>query len=243
MIENKKARVNVVDLKARLAKIKAMRFPSNSSSKIYGEDNTFIFSKSYNCFEKNIIRGTNHFIFFPEADAGNVVFEVYGDNNKIIIQKGAKLLNTRFVIKGSDNFIEIKENCRFTSCYIVNYSRGNKIIIDNGTTIEEAALALGENNFLSIGKDCMLSAAIDIRCGDGHKMLDLSTGEQINKSKDIIIKDHVWICRAARILKGVTIGKNSVIGVGSICTKSIPENCMAAGIPATVKRENVTWQR
>jgi acetyltransferase-like isoleucine patch superfamily enzyme len=36
------------------------------------------------------------------------------------------------------------------------------------------------------------------------------------------------------ILKGVTIGKNSVIGAGSIVTKNIPENSVAVGVPAKV---------
>ena len=38
------------------------------------------------------------------------------------------------------------------------------------------------------------------------------------------------------ILKGVTIGANSVIGSGSVVTKNIPENTIAAGVPAKVIR-------
>lgn len=50
-------------------------------------------------------------------------------------------------------------------------------------------------------------------------------------AKPIIIEDNVWIGGGAIILPGVTIGKNAVIGAGSVVNKSIPENCVAAGIP------------
>ncbi|WP_318838246.1 acyltransferase [Leptospira yasudae] len=49
---------------------------------------------------------------------------------------------------------------------------------------------------------------------------------------DVIIEDNVWIGTQVIILKGVRIGMNSVIGAGSVVTKSIPENCLAAGNPA-----------
>ena len=51
------------------------------------------------------------------------------------------------------------------------------------------------------------------------------------------IEDNVWIGGGVIILPGVTIGKNSVIGAGSIVTKSIPENCVAVGNPCRVIRE------
>lgn len=51
------------------------------------------------------------------------------------------------------------------------------------------------------------------------------------------IKDNVWIGGGAIILPGVTIGKNSVIGAGSLVNKSIPENCIAVGNPCRVIRE------
>lgn len=51
------------------------------------------------------------------------------------------------------------------------------------------------------------------------------------------IEDNVWIGGGTIILPGVTIGKNSVIGAGSIVNKTIPENCVAVGNPCRVIRE------
>lgn len=57
------------------------------------------------------------------------------------------------------------------------------------------------------------------------------------ESKPIIIEDFVWIGCNVTILGGVTVGKGSVIGAGSLVTKDIPPNVMAAGIPAKVIKE------
>lgn len=53
-------------------------------------------------------------------------------------------------------------------------------------------------------------------------------------ARPVNIEDNVWIGGGAVILPGVTIGKNAVIGAGSVVTKSIPENCIAVGNPCKV---------
>ena len=55
-------------------------------------------------------------------------------------------------------------------------------------------------------------------------------------SQPIVIEDDVLIGTRCIILKGVTIGARSVIGAGSVVTKSIPEDCIAAGNPCKVIR-------
>ena len=51
------------------------------------------------------------------------------------------------------------------------------------------------------------------------------------------IGDKVWIGGVSRILPGVTIGDNSVIGAGSVVTKDIPANVVAAGNPCRIIKE------
>jgi acetyltransferase-like isoleucine patch superfamily enzyme len=55
--------------------------------------------------------------------------------------------------------------------------------------------------------------------------------------KEICIGRHVWIGVNAIILKGVTIGDNSIIGAGSVVVRDIPANVVAAGNPARVVKE------
>jgi maltose O-acetyltransferase len=53
---------------------------------------------------------------------------------------------------------------------------------------------------------------------------------------DITIGDNVWIGGNVCILPGVTIGDNVVIGAGSVVTKDIPDNVIAAGNPCRILR-------
>lgn len=56
-------------------------------------------------------------------------------------------------------------------------------------------------------------------------------------SKPITIGDNVWVGAGVHIMGGVTIGRNSIIGAGSVVTKDIPENVIAAGLPCRMIRE------
>ncbi|MGB5966193.1 MAG: hypothetical protein WBG65_11800 [Sulfurimonadaceae bacterium] len=90
----------------------------------------------------------------------------------------------------------------------------------------------------------MFAYDIDIRTGDSHSILDKRTGERVNYAKDIQIGNHVWMAVHARILKGVHIQENSVVGTGSIVTKSIDEESVViAGNPAGIVKINITWDR
>ena len=54
--------------------------------------------------------------------------------------------------------------------------------------------------------------------------------------KPIILGKNVWMGGSCTVLPGVTIGDNSIIGAGSVVTKDIPANVIAAGNPARVIR-------
>ncbi len=58
----------------------------------------------------------------------------------------------------------------------------------------------------------------------------------VTEEKSVTIGDGCWICSRVIILPGVHIGKNSVIGAGSVVTKDIPDYAIAAGNPAKVVR-------
>ena len=65
--------------------------------------------------------------------------------------------------------------------------------------------------------------------------------------KDIVIGDGVWLGHRVCVVPGVKIGEHSIIGAGSVVTRSIPSYCIAAGCPAKVLKrwnfERKQWER
>lgn len=89
-------------------------------------------------------------------------------------------------------------------------------------------------NYVTVGPDVFISDNSHGR-NDTLDELNMPPRERDHVSKgSIIIEDNVWIGAKACILGGVTIGKGSVIGAGSIVTKDIPPYSIAVGNPARV---------
>lgn len=174
----------------------------------------------------------------------NAVFTLKGNTNQIEINSGARISNTQFKIDGNNNKIIVQENCIINGgCFWIKSDR-SKIFIGKNTTIVKANIGIAESDLsITIGENCMLAHDIDIRCGDSHSIIDLKSRKRINYASDIDIGHSVWLAAGVKILKSLTIGTGSIIGMGSIVTKNIPENCLAVGIPAQVKKTNVTWLR
>lgn len=171
-----------------------------------------------------------------------VKFEIEGDHNTIVIAAGARLSQTQFLIQGSHNRIVIGSDCTINqSCLWIQDDRA-QIHVGEKTTIAAAHIGVADpDGCITIGADCMLSHGIEIRCGDSHVVLDLTTGQRLNQAHYVTIKPHVWLGMHMRMLKDLAIGTHSVVAAGAIVTKSISSHSLAAGIPIQARRENITW--
>lgn len=79
------------------------------------------------------------------------------------------------------------------------------------------------------------------------RFLDSVTAEEKRRNdinhkydQDIVIEEDVWCGANVVILKGVTIGRGSIIAAGSVVTKDIPRYCIAGGIPAKLLKKRMT---
>lgn len=96
----------------------------------------------------------------------------------------------------------------------------------------------------SFGKSAAESTLETMCCLDrggiytsNHAMDAVERAEGACYAKPVKIGNHVWIGAGVHINQGVTIGDNTIIGSGSVVTKDIPSNVIAAGVPCKVIRE------
>lgn len=90
-----------------------------------------------------------------------------------------------------------------------------------------------------IGHHVAIGENVVIRDSDSHRIL---SNKNYRMTQPIIIEDHVWIGINVTILKGVRVGKGSVIAAGAVVNKDIPPNVLAGGVPAKILKENVNWK-
>lgn len=87
---------------------------------------------------------------------------------------------------------------------------------------------------ISIGNSCMIASGAYITDSDWHGLYNrVETGT----ANPVTLEENVWLGDNAMVCKGVTIGKNSIIGARSVVLHDIPENVVAAGNPAKPIRE------
>jgi maltose O-acetyltransferase len=135
-------------------------------------------------------------------------------------------LLTKYGLKNCKN-IQFEPGFRF---YYGDNVFADHVIFNNTYIMDYAKIEIGQGTAFS--KDNKLITA-------SHDYFD----RKKIIAKPIKIGKNVWITTNCIILAGVTIGDNSIIGAGSVVSKDIPANCLAAGNPCKIIRkfdENTT---
>lgn len=91
---------------------------------------------------------------------------------------------------------------------------------------------------IKIGDNVAISHDVTIMDSDGGHSINT---EGYTPVGPVIIKDNVWICSRAMILKGVTVGEGAIIAAGAVVTEDVPPNTLVGGVPAKVIRSDVSW--
>lgn len=89
---------------------------------------------------------------------------------------------------------------------------------------------------VTIGDRCFIAPGVVISCA-AHPVNSEQRGLGMEISKPITIGEGVWIGANATVCGGVLIGDHSVIGAGAVVLKDVPDDCVAAGVPAHVIRK------
>ncbi|OBU19214.1 sugar O-acetyltransferase [Photobacterium aquimaris] len=130
-------------------------------------------------------------------------------------------------------FADVGEGCYIEPPLHANWGKhthlGNNVYVNfNLTLVDDTHIYIGNN--VMIGPNVTIATA-------GHPIEPILREQITQFNIPVTIGDNVWIGAQCVILPGVSIGKNSVIGAGSIVTKDIPTNVVAMGNPCRVSRE------
>jgi acetyltransferase-like isoleucine patch superfamily enzyme len=112
----------------------------------------------------------------------------------------------------------------------------SSISIGCGVWLNNTVVIICNGSEITICDDVLIGWDVQIVDSDFHVHDPVLRKSASVNSFPVYISENVWIGSNVRILKGVTIGANSIIANGSIVTKSVPANVLAAGVPAIVVR-------
>ena len=108
------------------------------------------------------------------------------------------------------------------------------ITIKDGTYINNSAVIISEGPGIEIGEKCLVGHEVMIVDSDFHGTTDRKDVQR----RAVRIGNNVFLGSRVTVLKGVVVGDNSTIAAGSVVTKDVPANSIAAGNPAKVIRES-----
>ncbi len=103
----------------------------------------------------------------------------------------------------------------------------NFYVNQNSVFLDAGGIEIGDN--VLIGPQVGLYTSL-------HPMDAKTRATGLESAASIKIGNNVWIAGGVKILPGVAIGDNVVIGAGSVVTKDIEANCLAFGNPCRVKK-------
>ncbi|MGO9321895.1 MAG: acyltransferase [Solirubrobacteraceae bacterium] len=124
---------------------------------------------------------------------------------------------------------------------------GSKIRVHEGEVSIGAKTVVGQDctisayQHVSIGRECIIADRVMLIDFDhGVTEVERPIRQQGIYKRDVRVGHNVWIGYGACLLRGVSVGDNSVIGTSSVVTKQVPENAVVGGTPARVIRMRET---
>lgn len=129
------------------------------------------------------------------------------------------------------------EGFRGGHCHVEACTPAASVVIGDGVEINNNAFIKSEGPGVVIGPRALLGSRVVIYDSDFHELDPRARRGGTPAMGRVELGENVFIGDRVMILKGVRIGRDSVVGAGSVVTASIPAGVIAAGNPARVVRE------
>ena len=147
-------------------------------------------------------------------------------------------------MSGNNAVLHIQENTYAEKQAFHFEDESCEIVIGKNCIFSGGEFAVAEDGRkIRIGSNCLFSRDIHIVTIDSHSILDYHTKQRVNYGEDVEVGNHVWLTAGVNLLKGSKIAHGCVVGRNAIITKKFEqENCVIAGNPGKVVKENVEWK-
>ena len=126
------------------------------------------------------------------------------------------------------------ENCYMEVPFYGNW--GGKNLFFGNNVYANFNLTVVDDVEIIVGNNVLFAPNVTLTTAN-HPIDPTLRAKTFQYAKKIVIEDNVWLGANVVVLPGVTIGKNSVIGAGSVVSRNIPANVVAMGVPCRVFRE------
>lgn len=169
--------------------------------------------------------------------------------NGILWGKGWRIFGMPIIQRHYGSRIEFGDNLELRSWYSTNPLVPNHPVVF-ATRSAEAVIRVGNHcrftgvtavaaERIEVGNWVMVGANTMITDTDFHPLNPQERAENPlgGEHCPIVIGDHVFIGMSSIILKGVTLGSNSIVGAGSVVSRDVPSGAVVAGNPAQIVRE------
>lgn len=169
---------------------------------------------------------------------------------RVKLDKGCIFHGRISLWRAPDSTIEIGQKCRFRSgkwsnriglnrpCMVSTLRHKAHILIGENCGFSGTVIAAAES--IRIGSNVICGANVTITDTDWHHADPIKRRDELAPAAPIVVEDNVWLCMNVAVLKGVKIGRGSVIAANSVVAKSIPDNVIAAGQPARVVKSLIS---
>lgn len=122
-------------------------------------------------------------------------------------------------------------------CYVEAARPEARIELGDRVEFNNNAMLKSEGAGIRVGADGLFGANVEIFDSDFHELHPARRRGGVQRVAPVDIGPNVFVGMSVKVLKGVTIGADSVIGAGAVVASSIPAGVIAAGNPARVIRE------
>lgn len=149
------------------------------------------------------------------------------------------ITNGKLVVKGPGKVIfgdNINAWCHAEKNVFITYLPETRIIVGHDSRLQ--GMSAMSYSSIRVGPRCMVASTImvdtDFHSTDPARRHDPDAPFAV---APIELKENVWVAGQSAILKGVTIGENSIVGFRAVVTRDVPANVVVAGNPARVVKE------